>query len=177
MELGYRLKKIRRLQGLSIEEIAMRSGVSKNLLVRIEANSVSPSYTSLLQILKGFPIDVGDFFNAELGDTHQVVFRGDDQAKLRSTGVAITLHGHIMPGRRISMVQETYLPGADTGETLLKYSGEEVGLVTEGEIELTVDHDIHHLVAGDSYYFSTHLPHRFRNLGKVAAKVVSANSI
>lgn len=177
MDLGYRLKKIRRRQSLSLEELAMRGGVSKNLLVRIEANSVSPSYTSLLQILKGFPIDVGDFFNAELDDTHQVVFRGDQQAKLKSTGVAITLHGHIMPGRHISMVQETYLPGADTGENLLRYGGEEVGLVMEGEIELTVDHLIHHLVAGDSYYFSTHLPHRFRNLGKVAAKVVSANSM
>jgi transcriptional regulator with XRE-family HTH domain len=177
MDLGNRLKKIRRRQGLSVDELSMRGGVSKNLLVMIESNSVSPSYASLLKILKGFPIDVGDFFNAELDDTNQVVFRAGEQEKLKSTGIAITLHGHIMPGRGISMAQETYLPGADTGVNPLRYSGEEVGLVMEGEIELTVDHHIHRLVAGDSYYFRTHLPHRFRNLGKVAAKVVSANSM
>ena len=59
---------------------------------------------------------------------------------------------------------------------MIKYDGEEAGIVVQGEIELTVDQKIYQLVTGDGYFFQTHLPHRFRNLGDVTAKVVSANT-
>jgi mannose-6-phosphate isomerase-like protein (cupin superfamily) len=59
---------------------------------------------------------------------------------------------------------------------MIKYEGEEAGIVVEGEIELTVDHQTYQLATGDGYFFRTHLPHRFRNLGEITAKVVSANT-
>lgn len=48
--------------------------------------------------------------------------------------------------------------------------------IIDGEIELTVAGETHVLGPGDAYYFDSRLPHRFRNTGKVAARIVSANS-
>ena len=76
----------------------------------------------------------------------------------------------------MSILSETYEPGTDTGEDLLTHSGEEGGVVIEGELELTVAGNVQVLGPGDAYYFDSHLPHRFRNTGKVPTRIVSANA-
>lgn len=52
--------------------------------------------------------------------------------------------------------------------------GEEAGIIVRGEIELTVGNQCEVLGPGDGYYFSSQLPHRFRNLGKVDCEIVSS---
>ena len=76
----------------------------------------------------------------------------------------------------MSVLSETYEPESDTGEDLLTHSGEEGGVVVEGELEVTVAGESWLLGPGDAYYFDSRLPHRFRNPGKVKAKVISANT-
>ena len=49
-------------------------------------------------------------------------------------------------------------------------------VVTEGEIELTVDGKVFTLATGDSFSFSAELPHRFRNPGSSRASIVWANT-
>ena len=176
MDLGVRLKTIRKRLGLSQRELAKRAGVTNSTISMIEKNTVSPSFSSLLKVLKGFPMGVEEFFTTDLVMSNQVVFKADEQADMSAQGVSIKLIGHSVADRTISMLSETYPPGADTGEDMITYDGEETGIVVQGEIELTVDNKVYLLVTGDGYCFHTHLPHRFRNLGDVTAKVVSANS-
>lgn len=176
MDLGARLKTIRKRFGLSQRELAKHAGVTNSTISMIEKNTVSPSFSSLLKVLKGFPMSVEEFFTTDLVMSDQVVFKADQQADMSAQGVAIKLIGHSIAARNISMLNETYPPGADTGEEMIKYDGEEAGIVVEGEIELTVDQQVYHLATGDGYFFRTHLPHRFRNLGTTTAKVVSANN-
>ena len=76
----------------------------------------------------------------------------------------------------MSILWETYQPDSDTGEDLLTHSGEEGGVVVEGQLELTVAGKTWLLGPGDAYYFDSRLPHRFRNMGQVPARIVSANS-
>ena len=176
MDLGVRLKTIRKRLGLSQRELAKRAGVTNSTISMIEKNTVSPSFSSLLKVLKGFPMGVEEFFTTDLVMCNQVVFKAGEQADMSAQGVFIKLIGHSVADRTISMLSETYPPGADTGEDMITYDGEETGIVVQGEIELTVDQKVYLLVTGDGYFFHTHLPHRFRNLGAVTAKVVSANS-
>ena len=176
MDLGERLKVIRKRHALSQRELAKRAGVTNSTISMIEKNTVSPSFSSLLKVLKGFPMSVEEFFTIDLVKSNQVVFRADEQADMLAQGVALKLIGHNIPDRGLSMLKETYPPGADTGEEMIKYDGEEAGTVIEGEIELTVDYKIYHMQAGDGYFFRTNLPHRFRNLSQDTAVVISANT-
>ena len=76
----------------------------------------------------------------------------------------------------MSILSETYEPKTDTGADLLSHSGEEGGVLVEGELELTVAGKTWVLGVGDAYYFDSRLPHRFRNTGTVPARLVSANT-
>jgi len=176
VDLGERLKVIRKRHAMSQRELAKRAGVTNSTISMIEKNTVSPSFSSLLKVLKGFPMSVEEFFTLDLVKSNQVVFRSDEQADMLAQGVALKLIGHNIPDRGLSMLRETYPPGADTGEEMIKYDGEEAGTVIEGEIELTVDYKIYHMKAGDGYFFRTNLPHRFRNLSQETAVVISANT-
>ena len=67
------------------------------------------------------------------------------------------------PSRAIAFLNEIYPPGADTGDEMLTHEGEETGILVEGRLELTVGLETFVLEAGDSYYFESSKPHRFRN--------------
>jgi mannose-6-phosphate isomerase-like protein (cupin superfamily) len=76
----------------------------------------------------------------------------------------------------MSILKESYAPGSDTGEDMLSHEGEEGGVVLRGKLEITVGTDVKILGPGDSYYFESKLPHRFRNVGDEPCELISANS-
>ena len=59
---------------------------------------------------------------------------------------------------------------------MLSHDGQEGGVIVKGEIELTVDAEVQILTPGDGYFFDSHLPHRFRNVGDQDCEIVSANT-
>lgn len=76
--------------------------------------------------------------------------------------------------RALQILDETYPPNADTGPELLSHAGEEAGIVIQGQIEITVGEQVKVLGPGDGYLFDSRQPHRFRNVGDVVCKIVSA---
>ncbi len=90
------------------------------------------------------------FFSAE-----QMADLGDGQIKMLLVGAK-------REGRQLAVLREIYPPGSDTGTDFIEHDGEEGGVIIRGEIEITVGSHTRVLKAGDSYYFETRKPHRFR---------------
>jgi mannose-6-phosphate isomerase-like protein (cupin superfamily) len=86
------------------------------------------------------------------------------------------LIGRDYPNRAMSVMSETYPVNADTGAEMLQHKGEEGGIVVEGKVELTVGEEVFILEKGDSYYFNSELPHRFRNPFEQPCQLMSATT-
>jgi mannose-6-phosphate isomerase-like protein (cupin superfamily) len=142
----------------------------------IEQERVSPSIGSLQKILSAIPMTMAEFFTRDLQGRQDVVFRGGELPDVGTGEIEYRLVAASRRDRKMSILSETYAPDTDTGEDLLTHSGEEGGVVIEGELEVTVAGQTWVLGPGDAYYFDSRLPHRFRNIGKVAARIVSANT-
>lgn len=177
LDVGERLKAIRKMNGLSQRELAKRVGVTNSTISMIEKNGVSPSVSSLKKVLSGIPISMGDFFTLDLNDLepNSVVYKAEDQPDIGSNNLSLKLIGARYQGRSMDLLRERYEPGIETGSEMLQHPGEEAGLVISGEIELTVGFQVYHLKTGDGYYFNSNHPHRFRNISKEACEIVSAN--
>lgn len=177
MDVGERLKTIRKMKGLSQRELAKRVGVTNSTISMIEKNGVSPSVSSLKKVLSGIPITLGDFFTLDLetlqGDN--VVFSAAEMPNVGCNSVNLFLVGAPVANRTMDIYKERYAPGADTGPEMLSHEGEEGGVVVVGEIELTVDFKVYTLKAGDGFYFNSSRPHRFRNVSGEVCEIVSAN--
>jgi transcriptional regulator with XRE-family HTH domain len=178
LDVGVRLQSIRKQKGLSQRELAKRAGVTNSTISMIEKNSVSPSISSLKKVLSGIPMSLVDFFslNAEHGNDTQVVYKADELMDICSGAVTMKLVGKAYPNRAMSVLDETYPPGSDTGEEMLNHEGEEAGVVVAGRLELTVGGELFILESGDSYYFESNKPHRFRNPFDQPARLISTTT-
>jgi transcriptional regulator with XRE-family HTH domain len=176
LDVGAHLRAVRTLYGLSQRELAKRAGVTNGLISLIEQNRVSPSVSSLKKVLDGIPMSLAEFFTLDLSASPQVFFRGDELTDLGDGNVSLRLVAARRPQRAMSVMRERYAPGADTGADMLRHEGEEGGVVVRGRIELTVGGESRVLGPGDAYYFTSAIPHRFRNTGHEPCEIVSAST-
>jgi quercetin dioxygenase-like cupin family protein len=51
-----------------------------------------------------------------------------------------------------------------------------MGFVLQGELEITVADQTIRVGAGDSFFFLSHLPHGYRNIGSVDAQILWVNT-
>jgi transcriptional regulator with XRE-family HTH domain len=176
VDVGARLKTIRKMHCLSQRELAKRAGVTNGTISLIEQNRVSPSVSSLRKVLSGIPMSLGEFFATDFSATPKVFFESDELTDLGDGQVRLRLVAGDRRERAMALMHETYAPGADTGEDMLTHEGEEGGVVVQGRIEITVGGRKRILGPGDAYYFDSTLPHRFRNPDDDECVIISANT-
>lgn len=176
MDVGKRLKEVREMYGLSQRELAKRVGLTNSTISMIERDAVSPSISSLKKILEGVSLTVTEFFTLEIPTESQVVFKKDTLVDVGSDGVELHLVGTPQPDSKLAFLIERYQPGSSTGKDMITHIGEEAGTVIEGSIEITVAGRSFKLTKGDSYKFSTSLPHKFKNSSKKVCKIISAHT-
>lgn len=178
LDIGEKLKALRKAHGLSQRELAARAGLTNGTVSLIEQNKTSPSIASLKSLLDAIPMSVAEFFaTLEETDAEKFFYRadeftevapqhGDGSLSLRQLGNAMT--------HALQVLDEVYPPAADTGPTLMTHQGEEAGIVIYGEIEITVGDQVRVLGPGEGYLFDSTRPHRFRNISTEACRVISA---
>jgi mannose-6-phosphate isomerase-like protein (cupin superfamily) len=176
IDVGAHLRAVRTMYGLSQRELAKRAGVTNGLISLIEQNRVSPSVSSLKKVLDGIPMSLAEFFTLDLSASPQVFFKGDELTDLGDRSVSLRLVAARRPNRAMSVMHERYAPGADTGADMLRHQGEEGGVVVRGRVELTVGGESRVLGPGDAYYFTSAIPHRFRNTGQEPCEIISAST-
>ncbi|MGB5863007.1 MAG: cupin domain-containing protein [Sulfitobacter sp.] len=177
MDIGQRLKQIRIIHGLSQRELASRAGLTNGTISLIETDKTSPSVASLKSLLDAIPISMAEFFGSiEERDAAQVFYRADEFTELSPDGtgnVSLRQLGNAR-AHTLQVLHEIYPAGADTGPEYLSHEGEEAGIITKGEIEITVGDEVAVLSAGDGYLFDSTQPHRFWNKSSETCEIVSA---
>ena len=174
--MGVQIKKLRQERGLSVRALAALSKVTAGAISQIENNRISPSVSTLKNILTGLDTSLADFFSAceEATDPAAFIYRTQELVNV-SPQPDITYLG--LPARQKRAIQilfERLESGAWTGEQMLRHRGEEGGFCVTGAVELTVDGQSRVLGPGDAYYFESDRPHSFRNVGRKPAVIVSA---
>ncbi len=174
VDIGERLKSIRKMHNLSQRELARRAGVTNSSISLIEQNRVSPSIDSLKKLLEGFPMSLIDFFTMDMKPKQASFFAREDLVELSDSGSSVLLVGATRKDRKLRVLHETYPPGGGSGENMISHEGEEAGVVTKGEVQITVGDEVRILKEGEAYYFDSRIPHRFENVGDKECQIVSA---
>jgi transcriptional regulator with XRE-family HTH domain len=173
--IGMKLKELRIRRGLGMRELALRSGISHSSVSLIERDRMSPSIDTLSAILDALGTTlVGFFTDLHSTLTYSAFYGANDFVEIGKAGaVSHRMLGINHPNRQLLMLQETYAVGAHSGSAYC-HSAQEAGIVTRGEVELTVGSESRVLHVGDGYYFDSRLPHSFRNVSKGKSEIISA---
>lgn len=174
-DVGARLRRLRQARRLSLRALADRAGVTAGALSLIENGKTSPSVSTLKKILAPLRLTLGSFFAADRPAEAGFVIR---RSRLVNVASGEGLRYLALPGlnadRALQVMHESYAPGADTGREPYSHAGEEAGFCISGTIEITVAGRSEILRPGDAYSFPSTLPHRWRNTGRTAARLISA---
>lgn len=176
LNIGPRLRAVRKQNGLSQRELARRAGVTNATVSLIESNGINPSVGSLKRVLDGIPMGLAEFFAFEMPEDaeQKVFFPANELVEIGRGGISYRQVGVDLTGRALQILDERYAPGADTGKILLRHEGEEAGVIITGRLEVTVGDQVRTLGPGDAYQFDSRQPHRFRNTGTEPCQVISA---
>jgi len=176
-QLGRQLRELRRRGKWSLRALSRSTGIAVSFLSTLEQGKNNVSVAKLKTILDSLGVGLSEFFGKS-SQLPQVVYRKEELTEIgvRGTGISYREVAAGRHGRALQLTVERYKPGAQTGPEMLQYDAEEVGVVLEGRLELTVDSKVHLLGRGDAYYFDNNRPHRFRNVGRGMLMTVSVNT-
>lgn len=174
IDIGQRLKHIRSNLTLSQRQLAKASGVANATISQIESGALNPTVGLLKKILDGIPLSLSDFFADQFEFSDQVFFKAEELIEIGEGGVSYRQVGKHLHSKAIQLLKECYQPGAHTGKHRITHKGEECGIILKGSLEVQVGEERRILKAGDAYYFKSHIPHYFKNVGRDTCELISA---
>ena len=164
--LGRDLRGLRKAQGITLKELALKIGRSVGFLSQIERGISEPSITDLRGIAKAFDVPVSWFFLFDEDDTpeNKFIVRAGARRSLgtREGGIVEELLSPDLGGS-FEMFRSVIEPGARLDETVLRET-EEAGYIVSGTFELWIEDEKFSLTSGDSFRFE-HKPYHWANTG------------
>ena len=164
--VGLRIRALREAMGLSLRDLAQRSGVSAPMLSQVERGETSPTLTSATKIAAGLELTLSQLLRLDEGH-HVAVSRAGARRRLERGGHRIEELTPPLPGQRADVSLHELEPGAGTGgradPPMHEPGSRETAIVLSGALALIVDGTRHDLQEGDSVTFDADLPHHFEN--------------
>jgi transcriptional regulator with XRE-family HTH domain len=167
IEVGGRIRALREGMGLSLRDLAERSGVSAPMLSQVERGETSPTLALAGKIAAGLELSLSQLLRLDEGGSVSVV-----RANARMRGGGTRGHSYEvvtpgLPGQRAEVSLHVLKPGAATGgpddPPIHEPGARETAVVTGGRLHLVCDGQTHELAEGDSVTFDADLPHHFEN--------------
>ncbi|EGF30073.1 Transcriptional regulator, MerR family [Oxalobacteraceae bacterium IMCC9480] len=172
--LGLRLRHARLVAGLTLLQLAQKAGCSESLISKIERSLATPSLTMLHRLAVALDTNIGILTSTD-GPPDSPIIRHDERPVLKAGGIA--LERLVLPKRGGLLQANIHVVSPGEGsDGLIEHSGEEVGYVLEGTLELTLGETRYELGPGDAFAFPSHVPHGYRNTGDDVARVLWVNS-
>jgi len=166
--IGSRVKALREASGLSLRDLAARSGVSAPMLSQVERGETSPTLTVASRIAAGLELRLSQLLRLDEGGSVTVVRAGERTRggnKRRGHGFEVLTSSQ--PGQRAEISRHTLAPGGATGAAddppMHEPGSRETALVETGSVVLVCDGQRYVLDAGDCVTFDADLPHHFEN--------------
>ncbi len=166
--IGARVKALREASGLSLRDLAARSGVSAPMLSQVERGETSPTLTVASRIAAGLELRLSQLLRLDEGGSVTVVRAGSRTRggnKRRGHGFEVLTSSQ--PGQRAEISRHTLAPGGATGAAddppMHEPGSRETALVEHGSVVLVCDGQRYLLDEGDCVTFDADLPHHFEN--------------
>jgi transcriptional regulator with XRE-family HTH domain len=177
--VGPRVRALREAMGLSLRDLADRSGVSAPMLSQVERGETSPTLSIASRIAGGLELSLSQLLRLDEGGAVTVVRRGSRLGG-GSRGHAYEVLTPAIPGQRAEVSLHELDAGAATGgpddPPMHEPGSRETAVLLEGALRLHCDGAGHDLYEGDSVTFDSDLPHHFENPGDGPARFLAVVS-
>ena len=162
-----RVKGLRKSKGLTLEQLASLSGVSRSMLSQIERGAANPTLGVAFRIAQAFGMSLGDLVDVPSGpgridvvrsNDRSSLFRNDEQCRIRTLS---PLHLE----KDVEFYELTLKVGGSLVSAPHFEGTREFLTVEQGSVRLTSGEETTELGQGDSAHYPADVQHRIDNLG------------
>lgn len=158
MKIGKRIKELRILNGLTQEELASRTELSKGFISQIERDLTSPSISTLEDILQSLGVSVAHFFS--YSEEEQVVFSEEEYFEKIDEEFFNTVEW-VIPNAQKNQMEPIRLTLSAGGKSPVDkpHEGEEFGYILQGTVEIHLGGRTFKAKKGESFYYKADKSH------------------
>ena len=161
IRVGEKIRRLRELQGLTQEELANRTDLTKGYISQLERDLTSPSIQTLCDILESLGTDFKDFFADERDD--KIVFGKEDvTTTLLDEGVVIDWLIPSAQKYEMEPIKVTLSPGSAMKKDA-PHPGQEFGYILSGSVRVYYGNRSYRVKKGESFYYTCDKTHFVKN--------------
>lgn len=168
--IGKKIRDLRNRNGLTQQELADRTELTKGFISQLERGQVSPSVVTLLDLIECLGTTASEFFK-ETEEEHVVFSEEGFFEKVDEVGNSIQW---IVPTAQ-KYQMEPLLVVVQPHQSLDEdkpHDGEEFGYLISGRLNLYLGDKVYQVKAGESFYYPAKRKHRIENPGNRSAKFI-----
>lgn len=163
-KIGEKVRSLRKLRRLSLDQAAVRTGVSKAMLGQIERGESSPTVTTLWKIATGFQVSFSSLLqeenNISIVAKHSIPPIAENEGKYKVYSIFPFDSNKSFEVFLIDLLPECHHRSEAHHEGV-----EEFITVLQGTLTIEMAGKEHDIQSGESIRFQPNLPHSYRNKG------------
>ncbi|MBL7972998.1 MAG: helix-turn-helix transcriptional regulator [Prolixibacteraceae bacterium] len=179
--VGEKIKQIREMKKVSLDELAERSGMELAIVQKIEREKNVPSLAPLIKIARALGVRLGTFLDDSDSYGPVIVRSGEYHQGARFTSQTSEAREHLnffslafdKAGRNMEPFIVDIEPGLQSDYMLSSHEGEEFIYVLEGEVEINYGKEVYKLRKGDSIYLDSIVSHNVHAGSNKPAKILA----
>lgn len=173
LRIARRVRRWRERGGLTLQELAARSGLAPSTVQKVETAQMIPSLAVLLKLARGLRRRPAELVQDVGDEPERLLSRAADR---RTFGVRNRMRVERISGdladADLDQWRLTLHPGVSSGRDTIQFDGEEIVLCEAGRVTVEIDGEDVELSPGDALQFKATLPHRWRNDGDEPARLL-----
>jgi len=174
-KIGKRIRKTRKLRGLTLRQLADRTGFTQGYLSKVENSDKSPPVSTLIRLARVLGVSISELFGETETRNPFVLVRRDERREMARPGSEFGYYyetlGYSFAGRHMDPYILTIPAGLEKPE-LVRHEGEEMVFVLKGRLKFFLGESEVVLQEGDCLYFDSSLSHHAVALGRKEAKIL-----
>lgn len=164
--VGQRIKNLRQLKGLSLNDVSQRTGLSEEMLKNIETDAVAPPLGTLTKLARALDMKMGYLLAGGEPRPYVITRRDERKPVSRYAAQQQEKYGYsylsLAAGMQDRSMEPFLVTLAPTSEKMpgSVHEGEEFLYVLEGEMEVFIGEHREVLFPGDAIYYRSDIPHQ-----------------
>jgi len=178
-EVGAKIRNLRELRGISLDELAQRCQMQAQQVNKIEAGEIATSLTPLLKIARGLGVRLGTFLD-DAEAAGPVLSRAQDSCRtvrFAGAGDVKGLDFHPLAANKSDRNMEPFIidvhPPLSSNFELSSHEGEEFIYVLDGAVEIAWGKEKYLLQQGESIYYDSITPHHVHAVNGKDARILA----
>ncbi|WP_027419868.1 helix-turn-helix domain-containing protein [Crocinitomix catalasitica] len=163
-QIGRQIKELRVFEGLTVQTLADKAGISKGMLSRIENGRIIPSLHVTIKLIEELQCPLGDFFQKLEHEDEQtyILLKSGDRKKIdrenKSLGFNYFFGLNASSGPSSFEVNFLVIDPENKREKVTT-DAHELKFMIRGKVDYHLDEEVITLEKGDLLYYNGNIPH------------------